>query len=197
MKMLSAIALLAVSVSAETVTTFDSRIGVNPVVSQYPSVDVGDTSEITNPDFRDFSQVVSLRSFPVPALVDTSSGIGVTITGSIAQAEADLAARYSSAYPNMAAEIDNTAVADLMGLDAVPSNADAMRNARRDERLRRKAWKDDNALLAGRIETNRIEVSAITGTTAAQLNQLRKELDDALQMINQLRILVAKSERAE
>jgi hypothetical protein len=66
------------------------------------------------------------------------------------------------------------------------------REARQADREARKSWRDDNRLLADRIATNRADVAAISGTTAQQLTALRKELDDALQMINQLRRLVAE-----
>ena len=66
------------------------------------------------------------------------------------------------------------------------------REAKRADREARQAWRDDNRLLSDRIATNRADVAAIEGTNAQQLNQLRKELDDALQNINQLRRLVAE-----
>lgn len=87
------IAILAVTccqiVGAQTITTYDSRFGVQPVASSYQAVDVGDTR---SDDYKEMSALFPLRSLAVPALIDLDTRQGVTITSTIAQAEADLAA---------------------------------------------------------------------------------------------------------
>lgn len=78
----------------QTITTYDTRFGIEPVASSYLAVDVGVTDVIRNPDFN-----IVYRSFPAPSLIDTEYKIGVTITGTVAQAEEDLAALKAEQYP--------------------------------------------------------------------------------------------------
>ena len=81
----------------QTITTYDTRFGIEPVASSYLAVDVGVTDVIRNPDFN-----IVYRSFPAPSLIDTEYKIGVPITGTVAQAEADLATAISNAVPAIA-----------------------------------------------------------------------------------------------
>ena len=77
--------IFATSTFAELVTTHDSRFGVRPVVSAYQSVDI--------------KHNIPLRQFKAPALVDTKFNVGVTITGTVAQAESDLAKLRKATHP--------------------------------------------------------------------------------------------------
>lgn len=80
--------------SAQTVTTYHSAFGIPSVTSSYLAVDIAVTDEIANPNYRPL-----YRGFQAPALIDTQYKIGVTITGTLAQAEAQLAAIMAEQYP--------------------------------------------------------------------------------------------------
>jgi hypothetical protein len=80
-------------------TTYDSRHGVAPVVSQYPAIDIGTTNDWRNPDYQPW-----MRGFSAPALVDVDARIGVAITGTVAQAEADLNRSLTNQLPAIARE---------------------------------------------------------------------------------------------
>lgn len=80
--------------NAQTITTYDSRFGVEPVASSYLAVDIGVTDTTKNPDYK-----LMYRSYSAPAIIDTQYKIGVTITGTVAQAEAQLAAIKAEQYP--------------------------------------------------------------------------------------------------
>lgn len=81
--------------NAQTITTYDSRpYGAPAVESIYRAVDVGQTNIALNPDYK-----LKLRSVAVPALWDMRYELGVTITGTVAQAEAELSARIAEQYP--------------------------------------------------------------------------------------------------
>lgn len=79
---------------AQTVTTYDSRFGIYAITSSYLAVDVGVIDTIKNPDY-----IPLYRLFSVPSLIDTQYKIAVQITGTIAQAEADLAAIKAQQIP--------------------------------------------------------------------------------------------------
>ena len=73
--------------NAQTITTYHSAFGIPAVTSTYLAVDIAVTDQIANPNYRPL-----YRSFQAPSLIDTQFKLGVAITGTIAQAEADLAA---------------------------------------------------------------------------------------------------------
>jgi hypothetical protein len=60
-------------------------------------VDIGVTEQRLNPEYRSW-----YRSTPTPALIDVETRQAVTITGTIAQAEADLSRAISNAVPGIA-----------------------------------------------------------------------------------------------
>ena len=82
---------------AQTVTTYHSKFGIAPVKSSYLAVDIAVTDAIQNPNYRPLYRV-----YGAPALIDTEYKLGVTITGTVAQAEADLATAISNAVPAIA-----------------------------------------------------------------------------------------------
>lgn len=86
--------LLPIVASAQTVTTHHSNFGIPAVTSSYLAVDIAVTDEIANPNYRPL-----YRGFQAPALIDTQYKVGVTITGTVAQAEAQLAAIKAEQYP--------------------------------------------------------------------------------------------------
>ena len=94
MKYFFSIILIPSIAIAQVVTTYDSRFGIPPIKSIYLSVDVGVTDTTKNPDYN-----MMYRSFVVPSLIDTQYKSGVAITGTITQAEAQLAARIAEQYP--------------------------------------------------------------------------------------------------
>jgi hypothetical protein len=69
----------------QTVTTYDPRESIPPVESAYRAVNVAEMRPEFNPDFKLF-----LRSVRAPALFDIKNELGVSITGTVEQAEADL-----------------------------------------------------------------------------------------------------------
>lgn len=81
--------ILASAAHAQLITTYDYRL-TNMVASQYQAVDVGNTDPITNPDYRDYNAMFPLRSVGTPALINLRLKLGVTITGSMANARADI-----------------------------------------------------------------------------------------------------------
>jgi len=84
--------------TAQYITTYDSRIA-GPVASEYLSVDVANTDPITNPDYRDYNKIITLRSVGTPALIDIELGAGVTITGTVSQAQVALSNLVAVAQP--------------------------------------------------------------------------------------------------
>jgi len=89
------IALLpTIGTFGQVFTTHDTRFGIEAVESAYRSIDIAVTDVQRNPDYDPW-----MRSVAVPALIDTETRQGVTITGTIAQAEADLATAISNAAP--------------------------------------------------------------------------------------------------
>ena len=91
---IQALWLAHISAGQVIITTFDTRTNGTPVRSQYRAIDVGVLDAARNPDAAAW-----MRSFPAPALVDIPARIGVSITGTVAQAEADLAQLLKAAYP--------------------------------------------------------------------------------------------------
>jgi len=91
--------VLGGSASAQTITTYDSRTNGTPVASQYRAVDIGDLDPVRNPDAAAW-----MRSYRAPALIDREARVGVAITGTIAQAEADLNRALTNQLPAIARE---------------------------------------------------------------------------------------------
>jgi hypothetical protein len=78
----------------QTVTTYHSAFGIPAIESSYLAVDIAITDPIANPNYR-----ASYRLHQAPAIIDTRTRIGITITGTVAQAEAQLNAAISNQYP--------------------------------------------------------------------------------------------------
>lgn len=95
------LALLPIIGNAQTITTYDSRFGIDPVASSYLAIDVGVTDTVKNPDFK-----ILYRNYVAPSLIDTQYKLGVTITGTVEQAEAELAAIKQLQLPAIQREKD-------------------------------------------------------------------------------------------
>ena len=80
--------------NSQTVTTYHSGFGIPAIESSYLAVDIAITDPIANPNYR-----ASYRLHQAPALIDTRTRIGITITGTVEQAEAQLNAAISNQYP--------------------------------------------------------------------------------------------------
>lgn len=81
------ILLSAVSASADNIIhTYNSKRGQQSI-RRYVSVDV---ANVTNELYVAYSGQFRLRSVPTPALINLNLQIGVTITGTLNQARADL-----------------------------------------------------------------------------------------------------------
>ena len=100
---------------AEMITTYDTRFGIAPVASGHRAVDIA----IYAP---------WMRSVAVPALIDTRLNIGVTITGTVEQAEAQLATLASNTFPAIVREQGKdvkqdarTAAANAAAANSVPA----------------------------------------------------------------------------
>jgi hypothetical protein len=78
----------------QTITTYDSRKSIEPIVSNYTAVDLAITDVQANPSYAPY-----LRTLAAPAMFDQRTRIGITITGTVAQAEAQLNAAISNQYP--------------------------------------------------------------------------------------------------
>jgi hypothetical protein len=85
MKSALIILAFAAAVSAEVVTTYDSRTNGTPFSSRVQAVDIGVTDTQKNPDFQ-----LWMRNIEAPALADLNTRMIVKITGTLAQARADL-----------------------------------------------------------------------------------------------------------
>lgn len=93
--------ILGTLAHAQTVTTYHSKFGIAPVESSYLAVDIAVTDTIANPNYRPL-----YRNHQAPALIDTQYKIGVTITGTVSQAEEELAAIKQSQLPAIEREKD-------------------------------------------------------------------------------------------
>jgi hypothetical protein len=69
----------------QTITTYDTRKGIEPIVSNYAAVDLAITDVQANPSYAPY-----LRGLAAPAMFDSKIMQGVMITGTVEQAEADL-----------------------------------------------------------------------------------------------------------
>jgi hypothetical protein len=85
MKAALVIFAIALTASAEVVTTHDSRTNGTPFSPRVQSVDIGITDAQKNPDFQ-----LWMRNIEAPALADLNTRMIVKITGTVAQARADL-----------------------------------------------------------------------------------------------------------
>jgi len=85
------LALFPIIGTAQTITTYDSRTNGAAIVSNYPARDIGVIDRL---DVWPW-----MRSWGAPALIDTQTRIGVAITGTISQAEADLDRSLTNQYP--------------------------------------------------------------------------------------------------
>lgn len=115
------IALLPIIGNAQLVTTYDSRFGIAPVASSYLAVDVGVTDTVKNPDFK-----LLYRSYRAPSLIDTQYKIAVQITGTIAQAEADLAAIKAAQIPAIEREKDKDVKAEAKSAASSAASANSV-----------------------------------------------------------------------
>jgi len=115
----------------QTVTTYHSGFGIPAIESSYLAVDIAVTDTIANPNYR-----ASYRLHQAPAIIDTRTRIGVTITGTVEQAEAALNAAISNQYP---------ASVRFKDLDRKQEAADAASKA-----------KDSQSILALRAEVARL-----------------------------------------
>ncbi|HMO03896.1 MAG TPA: hypothetical protein PKC67_02585 [Kiritimatiellia bacterium] len=96
MKTIATIILLsATSVLAQRVITYDPRFDAAPERTRdIPVIDITNTNTVAQPDYAPW-----MRRFPTPAIIDTRYQIGVTITGTVQQARADLRAIIREQFP--------------------------------------------------------------------------------------------------
>lgn len=114
--------LISVSVSAQIITTYDSRTNGTPIESNYRAIDLQATNDL---NYIQHNRVIPLRSIHAPALIDVGLRLGFTITGTIAQAEADLNAAISNQLPATARlrGQDRRAIARQASTNAAAANS--------------------------------------------------------------------------
>lgn len=165
MRITIAIITLAASVAAQAqdwVLTYDSRREARPAVTGAQVIDVSDTSEITNPDYRD-NRIYGLRQQATPALIDRSAGVVVRLTKPVTQAQVDAAtAGYATA---LAAQMPATAAAATLA---------AGKTAKQIRRDTRQALKDAKQAVR----------DAFTGSQKTALVGLANALTDYADLID-------------
>jgi len=116
------IALLpTIGTFGQVFTTHDSRFGVEAVRSAYRSIDIAVTDPARNPDYAPW-----MRQTAVPALVDVGTRIGVTITGTVAQAQAQLNVAITNQLPAIARERDNDVREASRGVRTAAASANSV-----------------------------------------------------------------------
>ena len=104
MKHVIIVALCAVSAArGQVITTYDSRFGIAAITSQYETVDVGVTDDARNPAYARYNAIYRLRGIKPPALIDLDDREGVTITGTLKQAKAELGLAKDGKLPEVKA----------------------------------------------------------------------------------------------
>ena len=76
----------AVASQAQRITTYSSKGGISKVESEYQAVDVS----VKDWEYKRADRFFPLNAAPAPSLIDLQSKLSVEITGTIAQAEAEL-----------------------------------------------------------------------------------------------------------
>jgi len=82
------------------IATYDSRTEAKP--DWRPVVDLADRDRLTNPDFAPW-----MLQWATPALIDRETKIAVRITGTVAQAQAQLNAAITNQLPAISRDRDN------------------------------------------------------------------------------------------
>jgi hypothetical protein len=145
-------------------TTHDSRFGVEAVESAYRSIDIAVTDVQRNPDYDPM-----MRTFAVPALVDTANKLGVSITGTVEQAEADLNKLRAWSIPVTPRQFKLA----LLDIDVYPETVEAAIATIEDAKLRTAAqieWREasvfrrDHPLLA--------QIAPLLGATDEMLDAI-------------------------
>jgi hypothetical protein len=145
-------------------TTYDSRFGVEAVESAYRSIDIAVTDVQRNPDYDPM-----MRTFAVPALVDAANKLGVSITGTVEQAEADLNKLRAWSIPVTPRQFKLA----LLDIDVYPETVEAAIATIEDAKLRTAAqieWREasvfrrDHPLLA--------QIAPLLGATDEMLDAI-------------------------
>jgi hypothetical protein len=202
--------LLTALAHGELITTYDSRFGQAPV-GQYSSIDIGDTSIVTNPDYTELIKRLPLRSVSAPALWDTEIGIGVAITGTIEQAQADLDAAVAVVFLRLPANLDNETLIEALGADAEGITSDAaIKDVARSNRLLRARLRQDvksvisNINVSIDVSKNAVRSKDWTNTSQAarsgQIESITKknlEQERLLKDIAHLLLAIVKDDKAK
>lgn len=159
------IALLPIIGNAQKITTYDTRpFGAPAVESVYRAVDVGQTNIALNPDYK-----LMLRSVAVPALWDMRYELGVTITGTVEQAEADLRKLKAWQIPVTPRQFKLA----LLAIDVYPETVEAALASIEDAKLRTAAqieWRE--ATIFRRDHPLIAQVAPLLGGTEEMLDEL-------------------------
>jgi hypothetical protein len=133
---ITAILLLPIFAIGQTFTTHDSRFGIEAVESAHRSIDIAVTDVQRNPDYDPIMRVPA-----APALMDVTHKIGVTITGTVAQAEAELNKLRAWSIPVTPRQFKLA----LLDIDVYPETVEAAIATVEDPRLRTTAqieWRE-------------------------------------------------------
>ena len=156
--------ILGTWTQAQTVTTYHSKFGIPPVESSYLAVDIAVTDSHENPNYRQLYRV-----YGAPALIDTEYKIGVTITGTVAQAEADLRKLKAWSIPVTPRQFRLA----LLDIDVTPDNVESLLATIEDEKLRTAAqieWR--NATEIRRDHPLIAQIAPMLGGTDEMLDDL-------------------------
>lgn len=195
--LLALVPIIGTFANAQTMITYDSRYDDQPAPA---AIDLAVRDRVANPDYAPW-----MLKYRTPAMIDAQTRIGVTITGTVAQAEADLAAAIKAAWPALPAEIDNETMAEALGVDDNAPTREALKEAARSNRLARAEMRQD----ARAVRTNMvaiidrtIENSALTNNfTAAEaratINGLRRDLLATQREVRDLSAVILRILRAD
>jgi len=148
----------------QTVSTYDTRQGIIPIDSIYRAIDIADVSNVTNPDFQLF-----LRFVRAPALFDIRYELGVTITGTVEQAEADLNKLKAWSVPVTPRQFKLA----LLDIDVYPETVESAIATIEDQKLRTAAqieWRE--ASVFRRDHPLLLQIAPLLGATDEQLDAI-------------------------
>jgi hypothetical protein len=153
-----------VATLAQMYTTYDSRFCIEAVESAYRAIDIAITDIQRNPDYDPM-----MRTFAVPALVDATFRLGVSITGTVAAAESDLNRLRAWSIPVTPRQFKLA----LLDIDVFPDTVEAAIATIEDLKLRVAAqieWREASTFR--RDHPLLLQIAPLLGATDEQLDAI-------------------------
>jgi hypothetical protein len=148
----------------QTITTFDSRKGIEPIASNFTAVDIAITDVQANPSYAHY-----LRGLAAPAMFDANIMQGVMITGTVEQAEADLNKLKAWSVPVTPRQFKLA----LLDIDVYPETVESAIATIEDQKLRTAAqieWRE--ASVFRRDHPLLLQIAPLLGATDEQLDAI-------------------------